>query len=379
MSKGLCTLCGYFGETCGIEKQPNIRTCLNCYIRFYCEHQQVGDGEQKEDNLSWQDVDGKSGGKNPDVVDIAPNTTKLVHVLLPDNEEPVSYWTHYIPGKTVNGPKGKVVICPGKNICPACAVGLYRTKRVHAINVWDYEMKAVKILEGGNSIFQPLKQIKDQIGTLQTVDISIKKMGSGKDTSYSVIPIPMMQPFDKSLVHGLFPIGNLRVPNTVEEVSRAIDDMGGIAPGPECISVPFSLPTVEPASTVTTTAPLLQFGKYKGRTVEDVYKEDPNYIRWCADNISDPTIKAEAKRVISQPITTKPTAPGVRFSDETEKQLLVNEINEIFQEDTRYKGNFALILEKMKAASISALHPNGKTMLSEYELPELQILAESIK
>ena len=330
--------------------------------------------------MGWQDVSGSRSKKDPDILDISPNTTKLVHVLLPDTEEPVSYWTHYIPNKSVNGPKGAVVICPGKNVCPACVANIYRTKRVHAINVWDYELKAVKILEGGNSIFQTLKQIKDQIGTLSSVDISIKKMGSGKDTQYSTIPIPMMQPFDTTQVHGLFPIANLRLPDSVEVIATHIDKMNGnvatIIQQPTTIK-DIIIPTPI-LSEIHTQEPTLQFGKYKGKAISEVYKEDPNYVKWCAESISDPAIRAESKRVVELSLKETATGKGV-ISDSTAKQLLINEINEVFQEDTRYKGNFALILEKMRSSSTSTLYPNGKTILSEYNLEELQRLSEAIK
>lgn len=329
--------------------------------------------------MSWEAVSGKGSKRDPDVLDIAPNTTKLMHVLLPDTEEPVSYWTHYIPNQIATGPRGRVVICPGKDICPACEANIYRTKRVHAMNVWDYELKAVKILEGGNSVFQPLKQIKDQIGTLHTVDISIKKIGSGKDTQYSVIPLPMMQPFDNTQLHGLFPVASLRLPNTVEEVQRVIDGMSGMAiEATEKHTTPQEAPTTYP-SEIHIQEPILQFGKYKGRTVVDIYTEDPNYIKWCAENISDPKIKAEAKRVVEQFKAATTSIPSGVISDKTAIELTLNEINEIFQEDARYKGNFALIIEKMKAASVSPLHPNGKTILAEYTFEELNKLLISIE
>jgi hypothetical protein len=134
-----------------------------------------------------------------------------------------------------------------------------------------------------------------------------------------------------------------------------------------------------PASTTITnhhpTPGVLQFGKYKGRTVEDVYVEDPNYIKWCAENISDPGIKAAAKEIISKPHIQSKSV----LSDNTEKQLLINSINEIFEQDARYKGNFALIIEKMRTASTSPTFPNGKTILSEYSVEELKKLEESIK
>jgi len=379
--RGLCTLCGYDGEICSTTKQSDLYVCLLCYDKFYCEKEVE---EKGGEDMSWGDVDAKSGKRDPDVLEIAPNTTKLAHVLLPDTEDPVSYWTHYIPNKSPTGPKGAVVICPGKSICPACASGTYRTKRVHAINVWDYESKGVKILEGGNSIFQPLKQIRDQIGTLLSVNISIKRMGSGIDTTYSVIPIPMMSPFDQSQIRGVFPILELRIPNTVEKVATVIENMGWSVKTPATQAPEQGTPPVfeaEPPSTLA--EPVLQFGKYKGRTMLDVFGEDPNYVKWCAENITDPRIKAAAKNIVEAAkspaaINQSPAVKGI-LSDTTQTQLLINEINEIFQEDERYIGKFALIIEKMKAASISPTHPNGKTILGEYTLDELEKLVMSIK
>lgn len=341
--------------------------------------------------MSWSDVDKQTGGMSEDICAIASNTTKLVHVLLPDNEEPVSYWTHFIPNKKAGGSKGKVVICPGRDTCPACANGTYRTSRKHAINVWDYEEKGVKILEQGNSVFQALKQIKEQIGTLTTVDISIKKMGKGLETTYSVIPIPPMTgKFDMNQVHGVFPIENLRMPNTPQEIQKAMDDMEGNTPPVHNNPTPISQslpPTMmgsgttgaqqSPPPQVTNSPVVLQFGKYKGKTIEQIYEEDPNYVKWCAENISDPAIKAESKAVIARPAVQK-SAPTY-IVEPTQKQILIQEIEYMFQNDIRYKGNFDVILTKMKKASISPTFPNGKTILSEYDVTELLQLSADIK
>ena len=382
----VCHLCGYTGEANTTTKRSDLYVCLACYGRYYADKE----GEvEKGNEMSWEAVMGKGGSeskRNPDVVFIAPNTAKLVHILLPDVEEPVSYWTHYIPNKTTNGPKGRVVICPGRDTCPACASAIYRTKRVHAMNVWDYEAKAVKILEGGNTIFQPLKQVKDQLGTLGKVDFSIKKIVSNNETSYSVVAIPMMSPFDTEQTHGLFPIVNLRIPNTVAEINKIIGDMSGAVitqvGAPITSTRILSGPAVGlPPTQSSPSIPLLQFGKYKGRTVEDVYKEDPNYIRWCSENISDPSVKAEAKRVLETQKEIKSAeskSPPV-VSTQTQQQMLINEINEILQMDERYKNNYQLIIEKMKTASVDIVHPNGSTILTEFSLGQLELLKDSIK
>jgi len=340
--------------------------------------------------MAWDNV-GKGGGKNPNMLEIAPNTTKLMHILLKDNEEPVSYWTHYIPSKVAKGPKGAVVICPGRDVCPACADGTFRTKRVHAINVWDYENKTVKILEGGNSIFQALKQIKDQIGSLLTVDISIKKSGEGMNTKYSVVPIPMMSPFDISKAQTLFDIVKLKKQNSPEEIDTILAKMSGVeheeqAPAEEA-SWGEETPAPEPSPatqtpTQTTGSTILAFGKYKGKTMADVYKEDPNYVKWCAENMSDPKIKAEAKRCVEGSAEKAPVVEKQHdkvLTNDTLKEITIRYINEAFSEDERYKGNFALIIEKMKEASKSPTHPNGKTILAEYTIDELKKLEEIIK
>jgi hypothetical protein len=388
---GTCPLCGYSeGEIHATDKNPELYVCLQCFSRFYCDTVT----EKGEEDMSWQDVDGKSGnGRDPDILELKSGTTKLMHVLLPDNDEPFSYWTHYIPNKKPGGAKGAVVICPGRDTCPACASGIYRTKRVHAINVWDYENKAVKILEGGNSIFQALKQIKEQIGTLTTVDISIKKIGEKLETTYSTIPIPMMTPFDPSQIHGVFPVSSLRMPNTPEEIQKVIDNFTPTTTAPmqnrpvptaDIVAKMATAPTGPgPDTQKQTSGPItLPFGKYTGKTIAEVYAIDANYIKWCAENISDPNVKAACKAIISIPQPTPPKDTGLTssiLSEATNKQLLINDINEIFENDGRYKGNFPLILEKLKTASASALHPNGKTILGEFELHELQGLYITIK
>lgn len=382
---GVCPLCGYNGELNIPSKEPTLYVCLRCFLTHYTEGVTP---------MGWDAVAGKSGGKkDPDTLNIAPNTAELVHVLMPDNEEPVSYWTHYIPNKSANGPKGRVVICPGRDTCPACTVGTYRTKRVHAINVWSYSAKAVKILEGGQTIFQALKQIKDQIGTLATVDMSIKKTVDNSGTSYMTIPIPMMQPFDISQVHGLFPIANLRLPNSAEEIKQIINQMEHGAPAPQregptpiTQSIPPSMmqsggtgdPLPQQPSSTCNSTPVFPFGKYKGRTVADVYSEDPNYVKWCADNITDATIKSEAKKLISTPQAAPQVAPSV-ISEQTQMQLMINEITDIIGNDPKYKGNYTIVLEKMRSVSKSPTHPNGKTLVNEYTMAELTALLSELK
>ncbi len=352
--------------------------------------------------MGWNDTNKKGSEQNQDRVFLQAGTAKLIHILLGDNEEPYSYWTHFIPNNTPNGPKGKVVICPGRETCPACSdTNKFRTKRMHSINVWDYEHKVVKMLEAGNAVFQPLKQIKDQTGSLLNFDISIKKTGAGKDTDYSVIPIPMMTPFDTTKIHNLFNVVNMHRPDSPAEIKKVILDMGwglpeqtqqaqGMGQQNNWPTITITPQTTPERNDIQTNAaqvknpngtPAFTFGKYKGRTVSDVYNEDPNYIKWCAENITDPNIKAEAKKFTNKLAT--PVIQGTKSTqgaeEETTKQILINTINKLFQTDDRYKTNFALVIDKMKESSVSDVHPNGKTIINEYTTDELKKLYESIK
>lgn len=44
----------------------------------------------------------------------------------------------------------------------------------------------------------------------------------------------------------------------------------------------------------------LQFGKYKGEQVQDIIEKDPDYIRWCLDNIDWFGLTKEAKAVLHE-------------------------------------------------------------------------------
>ena len=105
--------------------------------------------------MGWGDVQGRGSGESvqENHLQITPNTTKVIHVLLEEGKEPISFWSHFIPEA---GEKGRTVICPGRGKCPVCRSGQYRTRRQHALNVYDYESKSVKILETGNQLMQQL-------------------------------------------------------------------------------------------------------------------------------------------------------------------------------------------------------------------------------
>ena len=312
----------------------------------------------------WKDVSG--GGGDKDHLIITPNTAKLLHILVKDDEEPHSYWTHYIPSK-VPAKKGRSVRCPGRDICPACADGSFKTARRHSINVYDYESKAIKILEKGNTVFEQLKMIKDQYGSFGKVDVSIKRSGEGKSTTYMAIPIPRMEPFDEALVaQGKFSLEAMKPAHTPEQIEKIIHELNNTSPH---VTMEMDSPDsgyLEP----TSTSPVLEFGKYKGKTFDEIAElGDLNYVKWCAENLDKKDLKEDAAKVVAKN-TGKPAPIPAPVVEKPSKQL-IDEIQIIINTDPRYAKDIGKAVEKMKQATASPTYPNGKTLLLDYSMDEL--------
>ena len=45
---------------------------------------------------------------------------------------------------------------------------------------------------------------------------------------------------------------------------------------------------------------ILDFGKYKGKSLEEVIKLDPKYIEWCLEKIEDFYLSAGAKKFLNK-------------------------------------------------------------------------------
>ena len=87
---------------------------------------------------------------------------------------------------------------------------------------------------------------------------------------------------------------------------------------------------------------VLQFGKHKGKSISEIYKEDPKYIFWLAD--SDPYYKIDFA-----------TLTGIDPKDEHAKEKFNQEIDRIFPKTTiddiitfgKYKGlTYKAVYEK---------------------------------
>lgn len=307
--------------------------------------------------MSWNDVIGRAEGAGrgaQDHLQIAPNTSKVVHILLEAGEEPYSFWTHYIP--EANGGKGRGVVCPGRDICPACAKGIYKTRRRHAINVYDIENKAIKVLEAGKTIMEQLKMILDAYGSFAGIDVSIRKTGEKMNTQYGVIPIPRKEPFDKSLVaNGKFALASIKAPNTPDAITTLMSGvakqvMASVPPAP--VKAETKVPTEE-----------------KPQTDEEIAKEV---------DAMPMTESKPAPAVEPAVVAPEPPAPELNTLLPNRDQV-TDSVYKLINNDPRYQNNFQIVVNKMKEATASPTHPNGKTLLQEYSIEELVKLEALLK
>lgn len=45
---------------------------------------------------------------------------------------------------------------------------------------------------------------------------------------------------------------------------------------------------------------ILKFGKYKGQKVKEIAKRDPNYLRWCLNNIDSFKLNEGVNRIVDE-------------------------------------------------------------------------------
>jgi len=423
--------------------------------------------------MGWGAVDGQgsSGGgvAKENKLELVPGTSKKVRFLLPNNSEPYSVWTHYIPNFNPGvKAKGKIVYCPGMGVCPACGNPEFRTRLTHIVNVFDYSTNSVKILETGNMIMKQAKMLKDQFGTLDAVDIVINRTGAGTNTSYTIITLPVTANLPPDIQ--LFDLPSMYVTTSVEEVTKTMSDFGHlsapvsaqgavpiasapmqqviqkvmppvpVAPPPTMapvvtnvpppvtnipvpvtnipvpvtvapIPVPPQVVNTPPATAAPVGAPtteqtnIVDFGKYKGKTLDEVATMDIEYLDWVANNV--PKFKDAARKLyiatkamgvqeaVAQPA---PAAVPQPFIQELESEKaaanykqqmasntavspqVVNNIADNIEIQViriqklisaKFAGNFQRVAEIMSTCSKSPTHPNGKIALAEFSPVEL--------
>lgn len=238
--------------------------------------------------MSWSEIAGESAGRENIYVAIESGKPKRVHALLATGEEPRSFWSHFIESAKQS------VRCPGKNVCPACKEGI-SARMVHAMNVYDYTEKSVRILDRGNQVYQSIKLFyESNSNNLDNIDIVIKSTGKGRNTNYVVASLPVDKnapDFESLERHDLDEICK---PNTPQEIKDLLSS-GDFSPDKLEEEVEFPDEPTNEKSTMPT-------GKYRGKTIEDIAKIDIKYVQWVADNFDDPDLVGDAKAILNKKV-----------------------------------------------------------------------------
>lgn len=71
------------------------------------------------------------------------------------------------------------------------------------------------------------------------------------------------------------------------------------------------------------------FGKHRGKTLEEIYKEDESYVEWLSDNARDEAVKKAASMILNP----KPVAAVKTESTETKEEIPVEDHTEIVIDD----------------------------------------------
>lgn len=129
--------------------------------------------------MSFKDLDIEGGS---DYIKLTAGSVVTFHILSHTPEKKIIHWVDK-----------KKAVCSGKD-CEMCLNG-DKPKQRWTCDVWDRKDLKVKKLEFGSMIAGQLKAIAEMLAESQQdihqVDVRIKTTGSGLETDYSVLHVPM--------------------------------------------------------------------------------------------------------------------------------------------------------------------------------------------
>lgn len=117
-----------------------------------------------------------------DYIKLTPGEAVTFHIL---SESPSKSVVHWVNRQRTG--------CTGKD-CDVCAEG-NKPKQRWTCEVWDRKEKRVKKFEFGASIAGQIRSIAEMLAenqqTVRDIDLRIKTTGSGLETEYSVLHVPV--------------------------------------------------------------------------------------------------------------------------------------------------------------------------------------------
>jgi uncharacterized protein (DUF3820 family) len=64
------------------------------------------------------------------------------------------------------------------------------------------------------------------------------------------------------------------------------------------------------------------FGKYKGKTLGDIFEENPSYLIWCDDNVDSFKLSPELRAQVAQQVRTQKLAKDLKNALQKESKTL---------------------------------------------------------
>lgn len=175
--------------------------------------------------MAWGDLF-KEGSKKVVYFDLKNGGSAKVRFI---DDEPVARWTHWIAKAK------RSVTCLGRETCPICEARekekdqkkkTYNSSKKFSMQIWNYETNRVEIIEKGAEFFKLLHAINtdEDYGDIKNFDITIKRMGDGTDTTWSMLPkLPSKFENEEEAKEELVDLKTYYKPSTVEQIEQLME------------------------------------------------------------------------------------------------------------------------------------------------------------
>lgn len=364
----------------------------------------------------WNDIDKPSGGTGGGRF-VQFESDKAVRMRILD-EEPYTTRVHKISQMVTKGGKSEEVFrsitataSPDDSFILRHNAKRYPEQMQFNMRVFVYakddqgkdtDEGEIKILQGGPAIFKPLRTIYTQEGSLSAFDIIITRKGAGRDTEYTVSAAARSRTIDvKPLIDKMNTDVDLAwdrifLPITGDQQKKMMDEAGLDINYDPAAELAASM-TIEQARTK-----VISFGKYKGKTINELMAIDAGYLSWAAENITTNEELAAACRVAdghlrgisasSEPVRqslpekaapapkaeAKAEAPKAEPKAEAKpvptqsSEELKAQITDWFESDSRFE-------DVQEVVTIIKKHGEGKTRLKDLTAGQMQNLLDDLK
>lgn len=263
--------------------------------------------------MAWDKVGKKSSGGSTDFLRLKADDRAVFRML---DEEPTTIRQHKL-SQSIDGEEKFVTIQCAGDECFICerAKTRFPPQDVWAANVLvlegleDQKEPVVRVLTGGTQIWSQMKALYDEAeGEISSFDIVLKRQGKGKeDTQYIVTAAPKSRAMnmanvmrdiadDMKSIEALFPVLN------AEEQEAAVK-AAGVDIDYDPVAELMQVMSLEEAWDIE-----VPFGKYKGRTIKNLFISDPRYLTWMAQNVTSNVKVGAAARLVVESGMKKKTA-----------------------------------------------------------------------